>query len=284
MKYSSIDAIVLDMDGVLWRGGDPLDGMTEMFDWLRETETPFALATNNSSRTQADYVAKLTKLGVDWVTEEHIVTSATATAAYLQQDYPAGTPVHVFGMDGLRHILTEAGFDTSDEIDGRPEVVVAGIDFEMSYEKLKQAALYIRAGAVFIGTNPDKTFPAPEGLVPGAGSMIAALETATDQTATIIGKPAQPMFDAALQVTDTLPERTLMVGDRLNTDIEGAQAIGMQTALVFTGVTTSRDLSNPDNTTWPDVAYEGLPELLKAWAGFDWYNARIKAKRKRTQR
>ena len=281
MKFSSIDAIVLDMDGVLWRGGEPLAGMAELFVWLRESDTPFALATNNSSRTQADYVVKLGNMGVDWITEERIVTSATATAAYLQKDYPAGTRVHVFGMDGLRHTLTEAGFDTSDDLEGTPEVVVAGIDFEMRYEKLKQAALHIRNGAVFIGTNPDKTFPAPEGLVPGAGSMIAALETATDQTATVIGKPAAPMFQTALEVTGSAPERTLMVGDRLNTDILGAQGLGMQTALVFTGVTTSENLSDPDNTIWPDVAYEGLPELLKAWAGDKWYLDKLKLKRGR---
>lgn len=270
----------MDMDGVLWRGNEPLPAMVEMFDWLRETDTPFALATNNSSRTQADYVAKLTKLGVDWVTEDRIVTSATATAAYLQQDYPAGTPVYVFGMAGLKHILDEAGFDVSEADHVVPEAVVAGIDFELTYERLKQATLYIRGGAAFIGTNPDKTFPSPAGLVPGAGSMIAALEAATDQKATIIGKPSSPMFETALQVTGTAPDRTLMIGDRLNTDIEGAQALGMQTALVFTGVTTSADLSSAENTIWPDVAYEGLPELLKAWAGFEWYNAKIKAKRK----
>jgi len=179
----------------------------------------------------------------------------------------------------MREILDDAGFDISG--DSPPEVVVAGIKFDLSYDDLKQAALHIRDGAAFVGTNPDKTFPSPEGQVPGAGSLIAALEAATDQSATIIGKPAEPMFKNALELLGTEAANTLMVGDRLNTDILGGQQAGMKTALVFTGVTSSDALSQADNDLWPDVAYEGLPELIKAWAGFEWYNAKQKAKRGR---
>lgn len=280
MKFSTISAIVLDMDGVLWRGTEPLPGMTDLFAWLAETQTPFALATNNSSRTQADYVAKLAGLGVAGVPERAIITSATATAAYLQGHYIAGTRVYVLGMSGLRQILTDAGFDiTTDEDDETPEAVVAGIDFDLTYERLKQAAVHIRNGAAFIGTNPDKTFPAPEGLVPGAGSILAAIEAATDQTPVVIGKPGLPMFQTALQVVGTAPENTLMVGDRLNTDIQGGQQAGMQTALLFTGVTTQEELTT--GGIWPDVAYEGLPQLLQAWAGDAWWRERQKAKRNR---
>jgi len=277
MKYSTINAVVLDMDGVLWRGNDPLPGMTELFEWLAEADIPYALATNNSSRTRAMYVEKLAKMGVSGVPEERIVTSGTATADYLQKHYPAGTPVHVLGMDGLRQMLTEAGFDVSGE--ETPQGVVAGIDFEMTYERLKVAALHIRAGADFIGTNPDKTFPAPEGLVPGAGSILAALEAATDREPLVIGKPFEPMFTAALDALGTSPENTLMVGDRLNTDVQGAQAAGLKTALLFTGVTTQDDMETSD--VWPDVAYEGLPELLKAWAGDAWYLNKMKSRRGR---
>lgn len=277
MKYSTISAVVLDMDGVLWRGNDPLPAMQELFEWLTEASIPYALATNNSSRTRAMYVEKLAKMGVFGVPEACIITSGTATADYLQKHYPAGTPVHVLGMDGLRHMLTEAGFDVSDK--ETPQVVVSGIDFEMTYERLKAAAMHIRAGADFIGTNPDKTFPNPEGLVPGAGSILAALQAATDREPLVIGKPFEPMFRSALDVLGTPPENTLMVGDRLNTDIEGAQAAGLKTALLFTGVTTQADMATSD--IWPDVAYEGLPELLKAWAGDAWYLDKMKAKRAR---
>lgn len=279
MKYTKIRAVVMDMDGVLWRGDEPLPAMVEMFEWLRESAMPFVLATNNSSKTRADYVAKLARLGVADVPETAIVTSGTATAAYLQKHYPAGTPVHVLGMDGLRRILDGAGFDTSDE--APPQVVVAGIDFHLTYEALKRAALHIRAGADFIGTNPDLTFPSPDGLVPGAGSLLAALEVATDVAPVVIGKPSTPMFETALETLGTAPEETLMVGDRLNTDISGGQAAGMKTVLLFTGVTAPDALTDPTNTIWPDVAYEGLPELLSAWAGDAWYRAKLKAKRGR---
>jgi 4-nitrophenyl phosphatase len=283
MKFSEITGVVMDMDGVLWRGETPLPGLDVLFQWLDESELPFVLATNNSSRTQANYVIKLAKMGIANVPERNIVTSGTATAAYIKARYPAESRIHVFGMDGLRRILTDAGL-TLVKYDGQidpPDVVVAGIDFEVTYEALKWAALAIRAGATYIGTNPDKTYPSAEGLVPGTGSLLAALAAATDQKPTIMGKPAAPMFEAALAVLGTPAENTLMIGDRLGTDILGGKNAGMNTALVFTGVTAPGDLTQDAETVWPDVAYEGLPELVRAWAGDDWYMAAMKAKRKK---
>lgn len=279
MKFSTISGVIFDMDGVLWRGDEPLPGLHELFAWLRESNTPYVLATNNSSRTQADYVAKLERLGIVAVPSECIVTSGTATAAYLQKHYPAGTRVHILGMAGLRQMIDAAGFDISG--DGEtPQVVVVGIDFELTYDALKQAVRHIRAGADFIGTNPDKTFPMPEGLVPGAGSVIAAVEAAAGiPPLAIIGKPYRHMFDTALDILGTTSEHTLMVGDRLDTDIVGAQQVGLKTALVFTGVTTPDDLAKQE--VWPDVAFEGLPDLIRAWAGHEWYQARVRAKRAR---
>lgn len=279
MKFTKIEAAVLDMDGVLWRGDQPLEGLVELFQWFTEQDIPYMLATNNSSKTPDDYVAKLARMGVENVPRERIVTSATATAAYLQGEYPAGTRMYVIGQKGIRQALDDAGFDISDESDDPVEVVVVGVDFDLTYDKAKSAALYIRAGAAFIGTNPDVTFPSPEGLVPGAGSIIGMIEIATDQTPTIVGKPHAPMFETALNALGHAPENVVMVGDRLNTDIQGAQAVGMNTVLLFTGVTDQAQLSSSDNDIWPHVAYEGLPELLKAWAGDKWYRDKLKAKR-----
>ncbi len=275
MKFSRLGGVVLDMDGVLWRGSQPLLAMDILFEWLYESEMPFVLATNNSSRTRSDYVQKLADFGVQ-VTQERIVTSATATAAYLQTEYPAGARIHVVGMHGLRTILDEAGFDIRDDEGQPPELVVAGMDFELTYNKLSVASTHLFNGARFIGTNPDLTFPTPDGLVPGTGSILAALEAATGQKPFVIGKPHAPMFEMAMQILGTSPQETLMVGDRLNTDIEGGKAVGMPTALLLTGVTTQEQLTQ--SSIWPDVAYEGLPELLKAWAGDAWY---LKVKRGR---
>ena len=278
MKFTEIEAIVLDMDGVLWRGEEPLPGLIELFQWLDESETPYVLATNNSSKTQADYVNKLVRMGVTSVPETRIITSGMATAMYLQKVYPAGTHVYVFGMDGLRKTMEAAGFETGDA-DGVPAVVVAGIHFGVTYEDLKRATLYLRAGARLVGTNPDVTYPSPEGQAPGAGSFVAALEAAGGTKATIIGKPDRPMFETALEIVGKPAGSTLMVGDRLATDILGAQQVGMKTALVLSGVTNRETLSSSANDIWPDVAFDGLPELLTAWAGFEWYNLKLKAKR-----
>jgi 4-nitrophenyl phosphatase len=278
MDFRHIRGVVMDMDGVLWRGNEPLPGLAELFAWLAETRMPYVLASNNSGTTPADYVAKLARMGVDDVPESSIVTSGTATAAYLQARYRPGTRVHVLGMDGLRQTLDEAGYDVYDQSDDEPvEVVVVGIDFALTYDKLKQAALYIRSGAEFVGTNPDRTFPMPQGLVPGTGSLIAALEAATDRQPVVIGKPGRPMFQAALDVLDSPPAQTVMIGDRLDTDIMGAQEAGLRTILLFSGVTTADELARAE--MWPDVAYDGLPELLKAWAGEEWYRQQSKARR-----
>jgi len=260
MNLSDIAAVIADMDGVLWRGDEPLPGLVEFFDMLRTRGLPFALATNNSAKAPAEYVAKLGRMGVLNVSEEQVITSGTATVSYLQTRYPPGTRVYVLGGDGLRTILTDAGYIVSE--DGA-DVVMVGFAPNLTYERLKKATLLIRAGADFIGTNPDPSIPTPEGLAPGAGSIIAAVATASDSAPIIIGKPYPPMFEAALRFLGTLPEETLMIGDRLTTDIEGAQQVGLRTALVLTGVTTREELAV--SVAQPDGVYEDLPTLMAAW-------------------
>lgn len=249
------------MDGVLWRGNEALPGLIELFDFCKQNELPFILATNNSRKTQSDYVHKLAHLGVDGIQQHHIITSGTATADYLQMNYPAGTRLYVVGGDGLKQILAQAGFDLIEE--GQAELVVVGIDFDMTYNRMRNAALQIRAGARFIGTNPDASFPSPSGLVPGAGSFLALLQTATDVKPLVIGKPEAAMFESALRMLGTQPHETLMLGDRIGTDITGAQAMGIRTALLLTGVETQETLAN--SPIQPDMVFDGLPELLAAW-------------------
>ena len=174
--------------------------------------------------------------------------------------YPTGTPVCVVGGNGLKQVITDAGYAL---VDKAAHVVVAGADFDVTYEKLKRAALQIRAGADFIGTNPDTTFPTPEGLIPGAGSLLALLEAATDRKPTIIGKPYKPMFESALAILGVPAERTLMVGDRIETDIVGAQQGGLKAALMMTGVTDRQTLAQ--SGIRPDAIYDDLPALIQAW-------------------
>lgn len=255
LDWSCIRAVVMDMDGVLWRGSTVLPGAPEWLGHLRARGIPFALATNNSSKTPAEYVAKLAELGLGSVDPAQIITSGIATRSYLQSHYSPGTPIHVVGGDGLKALLSSAGYPLSDDA----RVVVVGIDFNLTYARLKQAALLIRAGADFIGTNADATFPMPDGLAPGAGSLLAALRTATGVEPLVMGKPNPPMFQAALAALGTDPEQTLMIGDRVDTDIQGARAVGMKTALVLTGVTSAADLDK--SASLPDAVYPDLLEL-----------------------
>lgn len=259
MNLYTIKGVVMDMDGVLWRGDQILPGVGQFFDFLRVRGLPFVLASNNSSRTRADYVAKLTGMGISGVREDQIVTSGTATVDYLRAYYPAGSAVHVLGGDGLKAMISEAGFVVSDEA----KVVVAGIDFNLTYERLKRATYLIHAGADFIGTNGDVTFPMADGFAPGAGSILAALIAATGRQPVVIGKPNQPMFEATLHILGSAPEATLMIGDRLDTDIQGAQLAGLRAAVVLTGVTTRETLET--DPVKPDGVYEDLPALMAAW-------------------
>ncbi len=260
MNLSDIKAVVSDMDGVLWRGDEPLPAMVAFFEMLRARDLPFVLATNNSMKAPADYALKLAKLGVPDVREEQIITSSTATIIYLKAHYPAGTPVHVLGGDGLRRLLIAGGFTLDDTA---PKAVVVGLDTNLTYEKLKRASFHIQKGAVFIATNQDDTIPTPEGFAPGAGSIIAALKAASGQQPLVMGKPDAPMFEAALRVVNTPASQTLMIGDRLNTDITGAALVGFKTALVLTGVSTRADAET--NPVKPDAIFTDLAALLKAW-------------------
>lgn len=277
MNFDTISGVILDMDGVLWRGEMALPGLDDAFAWLTERAVPYALLTNNSGKTQAQYIEKLARLGIHGVPAERILTSAVATADDLGRQYPAGTRVYVVGMDGLRHALDEAGFDIVDETSDA-EIVVAGIDTGLTYATLKHAADLVRSGAEFVGTNGDLTFPAADGLNPGAGTVLAAIQAASGVAPRVIGKPARPMFEAALRLLGTPAERTLMVGDRLDTDIAGAQGAGLATALVLSGITTPDVLATAG--VWPDVAYEDLSALVRAWAGDAWMIERARAKRK----
>lgn len=254
-----IQAIISDMDGVLWRGMQPLPGLHGFFACMLAKNMEFALATNNSSKTRKDYVEKLAALGVNGVQPAHIITSATATASYLRTNFPAGARIFVVGGAGLKQILRQAGFVL---VDDDADLVVCGIDMELTYEKARKATLLIRGGAGFIGTNPDSSFPSPEGLVPGAGSILALIEAASGQPPIIIGKPRRGMFEAALAQLGAEPKETLMIGDRIGTDIEGARRLGIKTALVMTGVEDEASLA--ESAIKPDFVFEGLPELTQA--------------------
>ncbi len=257
---SALNALVIDMDGVLWRGEIPMPGLADFFGFLRQNRIDFTLATNNAGKTPARYVAKFARFGVS-IAPDAVLTSALATADYCRR-YPPGSRMYVIGQDGIRQALREAGFILADD---EVRAVVVGIDFELTYAKLKQAALLINQGADFIGANPDTSFPAPEGLVPGNGAILAALGAATGRQPVIIGKPEQVMFDAALRRMAADPARTAMLGDRLETDILGGQRAGLHTILVLSGVTNAAMPAR--NNLRPTWVFDDIAALHRAWRG-----------------
>ncbi|MFN8498061.1 MAG: HAD-IIA family hydrolase [Anaerolineae bacterium] len=251
---------VLDMDGVLYHGNVAIPGAREFLDGLTAAGIPWRLLTNNASATPEQYVAKLAAMDIRAETGQ-IMTSSLATAAYVKHLAPDGARVYVVGGDGIQEAIRRAGF----EVVTRPpaDFVVVGIDWSVTYDKLKWAALCIRGGAQFIGTNGDKTFPHSDGIIPGNGAQLAFLQAATDVTPIIIGKPQPEIFRSTVWEMGTPIEQTPMIGDRLDTDIQGAAAAGMPTIMVLTGVHTRADAAAA--AVKPTLIMEDIAALDSAW-------------------
>lgn len=273
INLSDIKYLILDMDGVLWRGELPMPALADFFHTLHQQNIPFILATNNASKTVEDYVAKLARFGVS-VPAKAILTSATATASYLQTVYPAGTALYVIGENSLRQALQTHGFiltndQTSSDgwqlVEPLPTAVVAGLTRAVTYHDLGMASLYIQRGATFYGTNGDHSYPMELGVLPGAGAILAAIEATTGVAPIVIGKPGQIMFNEALRRLGAKPEQTAMVGDRLETDILGGQNAGIHTILLLSGISQPHQLlTSPIQPNWvfPDLAalYQALQQ------------------------
>ncbi len=238
---------IIDMDGVLWEGQRPLPGLTEFFQALRDLNLRFVLATNNASQTPHQYVTKLAQMGVT-VTLAEILTSAQTAALYLRDQAPAGTRVFSIGEAGVLTALTEAGFALCGLYETGAEYVVCGMDRQLSWDKLATATLNIRAGAKFIGTNPDTTLPTERGLTHGNGAVLAAIQAATGVAPTIMGKPEPLMYQQALARLQADPTTTAAIGDRLETDILGAVRAGIHSVFVLSGVSRQAELA--------DLAYQ----------------------------
>ena len=254
----SIKALILDMDGVLWRENAPIGDLPAIFGSFNRAGLKVLLATNNATRTPAQYMQKMAGFGVP-LEESQIINSSMGVAYLLKKRFPQGGPVYIIGEIGLTTALNAAGFYQSEE----PGLAVIGsMDRDITFWKMKAATLLIRRGIPFYFTNPDRTFPTPEGIIPGAGAILAALETATDVTPIIAGKPGTTLFDFALERLGTLPQETLVVGDRLETDILGGQRADCKTALVLSGIASQADANAW--TPYPDLVIDELADLLKA--------------------
>lgn len=263
IDLKSARAFIFDMDGVLYRGKTPLPGVQTLFDALTLRGIRFLLATNNSMATPAAYVTRMAEMGVT-VGEGDIQTSATATRDYLMEQLPADATILTVGMPALsEQIFAGTAFQpATDDPTQAIDAVVVGLDLEFTYQKLHRATTAIHRGARFIATNSDATLPTEDGFQPGAGSIVAAIATASGTIPTIVGKPETLMMLKGIKQLGVKPSEAVMVGDRLDTDILSGHRAGLTTALVLTGVSQRSDLDQA--AVLPDYVFTDLPALTQA--------------------
>lgn len=251
MLAERYDALLLDLDGVLFRGAETVPGGPETLAVLRGGGRRIAFVTNNSARTPEQVADKLVGHGYEAHADE-VVTSALATADLLAER--GATEAYVVGEEGIRRALADIGVRV---LEGEPTAapyVVVGWDREATYAKLRTASLLVERGATLVATNADPSYPAPDGFWPGAGALLAAITTTTGAEAQIVGKPHPPLYLAALRRTGG--DRPLVVGDRLETDIAGAVDLGWDSLLVLSGATSAEEAgASPIRPTYvaPDV-------------------------------
>jgi HAD superfamily hydrolase (TIGR01457 family) len=235
------DAFLFDLDGVLYRAEDPVEHAAGCVEELRTRGRRVVFMTNNSSRTPRQVVDKLGRVGVT-ASEDEIVGSAAVTAQVLHDRGVANA--FVIGEDGVLEALRDAGIEVLGTSADAADAVVVGWDRGITYDKLRTAALLVERGAPLVATNGDPSYPAPDGLWPGAGALLAAVVATTGVEPTIIGKPNAPLFEAACRAAGE--GRPLVVGDRLDTDIAGAAALGLDSLLVLTGISSREEAETSD--------------------------------------
>ena len=262
IRLQDLRAFIFDLDGTLYRGNTAVAGAVEFVTRLNAAGVPLVYLTNNATTPPLGVAERLAGMGFP-VTLEQILTSAQATAAWVAAEMP-GARAYVVGEVGLWEALDVAGVARTADW-RQADVVVAGMDREVTYAKLRDAALAIRRGARFIATNTDRTLPTEMGLIPGAGSLIGLLEIATDVKPRVIGKPSADIMRLGLQRLGMPAGLTAAVGDRTETDILGAQAAGMPAIAVLTGASTAEMFAAMQPP--PDWVFEDMAALGRAYFG-----------------
>ncbi|MGV3724151.1 MAG: HAD-IIA family hydrolase [Actinomycetota bacterium] len=254
--------LIFDLDGVVYLGNTPIPGAIESLNRLAAEGHSLYFLTNNSTRARLDYVEKLAAMG--FATDaEHVMTSAYATGLYLRAQGAAGKSVYVVGEQGLCEEMAAVGLHVLSLEDGGPaDYVVAGLDRGLTYAKLQRAHHEIAVnGATFVATNRDATYPMETGEIPGGGAIVAPIELSTGVEGVTIGKPQPGTWLRILELAGATPQQGLMVGDRPETDIMGAKAVGLHTALVLTGVTRASEVNALAEAQLPDHVIQDLTEL-----------------------
>jgi NagD protein len=245
---------LIDMDGVIYRGGQLIPGADRFINSLRSAEVPFRFLTNNSQRTRRDVATRLMRLGID-VEDEHVYTCATATARFLAAQKPKGT-AFVIGEGGLLNALHENGYAI---VEKDPDYVVVGEGRAISFEMVEAALRMVLAGAKLVATNLDPNCPTDSGLRPGCGATVAMLETASGVKAFSVGKPSPYMLRGARKELGLTTDQTVVIGDTMETDILGGTQLGFKTILVLSGGTCRNDLTH--YAYEPDMVVDSIADL-----------------------
>jgi HAD superfamily hydrolase (TIGR01450 family) len=257
-----IDALIIDIDGVLYEGGRVLPGAVELIAYLNQHGTPYLFLSNNTTYPFQHHVEKLSRLGVP-DPQEVLLTAARITAQVLAAEAEPGTCCFVIGEQGLIEALVQHGFAVTQSDYQSASYVVIGMDRQLTYDKLKWAALAIRAGAHFISSNPDPSYPDGEQVVPASGAVQAALEASTGLRARVTGKPAPYGFQMALERLGSKANRTGMLGDQPEIDIQGAASAGIPAFLVLSSLTP---YYRPDNgAAQPVAVFENAQDFYQHW-------------------
>ncbi|QUR67460.1 HAD-IIA family hydrolase [Mycobacterium spongiae] len=251
------DCLLIDLDGTVFRGREPTEGAVESLDAIRSRKL---FVTNNASRSADEVAAHLSELGFSIVGDD-VVTSAQSAAHLLASQLPPDSKVLIVGTEALANEIAAVGLCPVQRFDDLPDAVVQGLSMTIGWSELAEAALAIRAGALWVAANVDPTLPTERGLLPGNGSMVAALRAATGVDPQVAGKPAPTLMTDAISRGDF--RAPLVVGDRLDTDIEGANAAGLPSLMVLTGVNGARDAVYADPAHRPTYIGHDLRSLHK---------------------
>jgi len=247
--------IISDMDGVIYRGKELIPGACDFISRLISADIPFLFLTNNSGQTARDLARKMEALGIKGLTDANFITAAMATAIFLSSQNPGGS-AYVIGEAGLSSELYKHGFSITES---RPDYVVVGKTAHFNYDMICKAARFIQNGSKFIGTNPDMIDPVEGGFEPAAGVMLKAVESACGKKPYIVGKPNSLMMMIARKQLGVHSEDTVMIGDRMDTDIVGGMEAGMKTCLVLSGVSSHDSIQ--DFPYKPDYIFDTVGDI-----------------------
>jgi len=259
---NKINGFIFDLDGVIYKGDTPIEGAKETISLLRQKNKKFIFVTNHTKYLRDELHSKLHNLGIE-ADEKQILTASIAIIEYLKQDFHSTqtAKINLIGYGGIIENLTHARFELTEN---KPDYVIIAWDPQFDYEKMYIAAKNVREGAKFIVSSPDRYVPSERGLELGFGTLGASIAYATNKKPVYIGKPYPPMIQTAMKIMNTIPEKTIIVGDTLETDIQTQHMVGLGgSVLVLTGNTSQANLNSISKNQKPSLVFESIKDFLK---------------------